>query len=113
MVNIGGPAMRCELIIVFDAQRRLEIPVQAELTSDRAAQARRWLERAWERLGCEPLRPSGKVLLADKVLGVAAAYGYAGLQADAALAGEFAQQVILALERPRVTVDVPGLSLAY
>ncbi len=42
---------------------------------------------AWE---CEPLRPTGKLLLADKVVVVARAAG-AGLLADAGWGPKFAQ----------------------
>lgn len=105
--------MRCELTIRFDAGRELDIAVQAEPAPEQGAAARAWLDETWGRLGCEPVRPSGKVLLADKVLGIAGAYGYDKLKADPALAREFAQQVALALGRPRVSVDVAGLVVAY
>ena len=75
--------------------------------------ARDWFDGAWETLGCEPLRPSGKVLLLDKVLGVADALGYDILSTDAKEAREFAEHLALALERPRITVDLPGLTVGY
>jgi hypothetical protein len=37
--------------------------------------ARWWLDDQFTRLGCEPIRPTGKVLTVDKVLSVAQARG--------------------------------------
>ena len=37
--------------------------------------ARSWLDEQFTFLGCEPIRPTGKVLTADKLLGVAEAVG--------------------------------------
>ena len=53
-------------------------------------EARRWLDDEFIRLECEPLRASGKVLLADKVLVVAASAGNASL-ADAEWSKQFAR----------------------
>src|SRR3546814_8784753 len=75
--------------------------------------ARDWFDSTWTRLGCEPLRPSGKVLLLDKILGVADALGYTGLSQDEQQAAEYAAQAALALEKPRITVDLPGLVVGF
>jgi hypothetical protein len=64
-------------------------------------------------LGCEPLRPSGKILLLDKVLGVADTLGYDTLPSDSKKSQEFARQLALALDRPSITVDLPGLVVGY
>lgn len=105
--------MRCDITIVFDPRRSLDLSANVELSPQRQAQARDWFDGAWETLGCEPLRPSGKVLLLDKVLGVADALGYDTLSTDEKEAGEFAENLALALERPRITVDLPGLTVGY
>jgi hypothetical protein len=105
--------MRCDVRIIFDARRSLDLAVQVEAATDSAAQARDWFDRAWQELGCEPLRPSGKVLLLDKIMGVADALGYDLLFGDSARAQEFAQQAALAVGKPRITVDLPGLSVGY
>uniref|UniRef100_UPI00333EE045 hypothetical protein n=1 Tax=Castellaniella defragrans TaxID=75697 RepID=UPI00333EE045 len=105
--------MSSHVNVIFDARHSIEIPVEAKPDPQAARQACQWFQQQWESLGCEPLRASGKVLLLDKILGVADALGYKLLSADAARAEEFARQVVLALERPRVTVDLPGLTIAY
>lgn len=105
--------MQGRVIVIFDAQRSLELSIDAPVDADRARAARSWFEHSWESLGCEPLRVSGKVLLLDKILGVADALGYANLSSQADLANEFAAYAVQALEKPRVTVDLPGLAIVY
>ncbi len=71
------------------------------------------VDQTWEQLGCEPLRPSGKVLLLDKLMGVAEALGLdvrCGIDGRPA---EFARQAALALNKPRITIDLPGLEVGY
>ena len=97
----------------FDTRRSLDLNATVEPSPQRQSDARDWFDSAWETLGCEPLRPSGKVLLLDKVLGVADALGYDVLFTDEKEAREFAEHLALALERPRITVDLPGLTVGY
>ncbi len=74
--------------------------------------ARWWLDDQFTRLGCEPLRPTGKVLTADKVLCVAQAAG-AKLFADAKWAGEFSRATSAALAKPVVRLDVAAMAITY
>ncbi len=74
--------------------------------------ARWWLDDQFTRLGCEPLRPTGKVLLADRVVCVAQAAG-ATMFADAKWSGEFARAASAALAKPVVRVDVPSMTVSY
>lgn len=105
--------MQGHVIIVFDAHRSLELAVETPVDPALSQAARAWFEESWESLGCEPLRVSGKVLLLDKILGVADSLGYGKLSSKADLAEEFASHTVQALEKPRVTVDLPGLSIIY
>ena len=105
--------MRCEISFVFSARNTLDLIVDAELTDAGAASARKWLDDTWEQLGCEPVRPSGKVLLLDKILGITDAYGYSALSSDDALAQSVARQFAQALGKSRVTVDLPDLRVGY
>ena len=75
--------------------------------------ARRWLDDQFVALECEPLRVSGKVLSADKVLAVAGALGPERLMQDEALRDAFAHAVTAALGRTLVTVDVDGGSVTF
>ena len=74
--------------------------------------ARRWLDDQFISLDCEPLRASGKVLLADKVLTVAHAAGAARM-ADAEWSLTFARAASAALARPIVRVDVPAMTVTF
>ncbi len=77
--------------------------------------ARQWLDHQFTEFGCEPLRPTGKVLTADKVLAVADAAGetYFSDASRQAWAHEFARAVSSALSRPVVRVDLSNLTLSY
>ncbi|MGE0348294.1 hypothetical protein [Hydrogenophaga sp.] len=77
--------------------------------------ARSWLDEQFTFLGCEPIRPTGKVLTADKILCVAEAAGE-GRFRDAAhrpWAMAFARAASAALAKPVVSVDVPKQLLTY
>lgn len=105
--------MRSTVTVVFNARQSLDFDVDVEPTPQAAQDARAWFDQAWLRLGCEPLRPSGKVLLLDKILGVADALGHTLLAQDAQQAQEYAERTALALDKPRVTVDLPGMVVAF
>ncbi|WP_353151330.1 hypothetical protein [Pollutimonas bauzanensis] len=105
--------MRGVVTIVFNIRQSIELTVDAEPGGAASAAARDWFEETWVKLGCEPLRASGKVLLLDKILGVADALGYSELSKNNELATEFATQAVLALEKPRITVDLPGLIVGF
>lgn len=105
--------MRSIVTIVFSERQRLEYTVEADPTPEAQAGARDWLEATWTRLECEPLRHSGKVLLLDKVLGVADSLGHDMFVQHPERAEEFAQQTATALARPAITIDLPGLAVGF
>ncbi len=74
---------------------------------------RRWLEDQFVANECEPLRASGKVLSADKVLAVAAALGLQRLQQEEPLRHDFARATLAALGRPLVRVDVEAGAITF
>ena len=75
--------------------------------------ARAWLDEQFVREDCEPLRASGKVLIADKVLALAATVGRARFDNDAAWAQAFARAASAALAKPSIRVDLVALTLTY
>lgn len=77
--------------------------------------ARTWLDEQFTFLGCEPIRPSGKVLTVDKILCVAQAAGEARFRDEAhrPWAMAFAKATSAALAKPVVSVDVPAQTLIY
>ena len=70
------------------------------------------MDEQFTALECEPLRPSGKVLLADKVLVVARA-GQRQLQGDAVWRETFGRAAAAVLQRPLIRVDVPGMAISF
>ena len=66
-------------------------------------------------LECEPIRASGKVLMADKVVAVAQGAGQDkfALPENHAWALAFASAAKAALGKPVVRVDVPALAIGY
>ena len=77
--------------------------------------ARSWLDEQFTLLGCDPIRSTGKVLTADKILCVAQAAGESRFR-DAAhrpWAMAFARAASAALAKPVVSVDVSGQALNY
>jgi hypothetical protein len=85
------------------------VPEGAALAHDAA---RAWLDHQFVTLECEPLRASGKVLTADKVLVVTQAAG-AKLLGDATWAAEYVAAVSVALGKPMIRVDVPAMAITY
>ena len=105
--------MRSVVTVVFSSRQSLETSVDINPDDNSSHAARDWFDATWVRLGCEPLRPSGKILLLDKILGVADALGYTQLAQDAQQLQEFSSQAALALQKPRITVDLPGLTVGF
>lgn len=100
--------MYAQVSIRFNPDVTVELRVP--FTSDATAQARArdWLDRTYSEFGCEPARPTGKVLLLDKILGIAEAAGEKHFQRDSGWGELYAQAVTSALDRTRVEVDVEG-----
>jgi len=89
--------------VVFDRNRDYELIAHDGPSRE---EANRWLDAQWEALECEPTNPMGKVLVLDRILGIAQ---YAG-EKRFATPGEWTQQyanaVATVLNRPAVRVDV-------
>jgi hypothetical protein len=103
--------MRSEVSITFKDRP----PVRIDLDDLRPMpndEARAWLDQQFTQMDCEPLRPTGKLLTADKVVVVAQAAG-SDKFADAAWAQAFARAASAALAKPMVHVDVVALSISY
>lgn len=77
--------------------------------------ARTWLDEQFTFFDCEPVRASGKVLTADKILAVAQAAGESRFR-DAAhgpWALAFARATSAALAKPVVAIDILARALDY
>ena len=78
-----------------------------------ADEGRRWLDEQFTAYDCEPLRPMGKVLTADKLLALAGAIGHDALAADETLRLDFARAAVAALARDTVHVDVDASRVSF
>lgn len=105
--------MRPTLIVQFGPDRRLEVTVPADQPALPADEARRWLDEQFVAQGCEPLRVSGKVLTADKVMALANTVPAAQFTDDAAWAQAYARAALAALGRPLVKVDLAAGAISY
>ncbi|MBT9494912.1 MAG: hypothetical protein IV107_21745 [Paucibacter sp.] len=103
--------MRSQVKVVFSPIQQFDLVVDAaEVLSFEAA--RQWLDEQFIKHECEPMRGTGKVLLADKILGVASTAGPAAF-ADAAWALDFARATSGALSKALLRVDVAKRTLSY
>jgi hypothetical protein len=103
--------MRSQILVFLDQGLEFHFNVAEEAAMPHDV-ARAWLDAQFTALDCEPLRASGKVLTADKVLRVTQAAGPA-LFADEKWVGDYVQAVHAALARPMIRVDVPAMAVTY
>lgn len=103
--------MRSEVTVTFKdaAPFRINVERTGPMTPEAA---RAWLDEQFTELECEPLRLTGKVLNADKVLVIAQAAGPSRF-ADANWARQFARSATAALGKAVVHVNVPELTVGY
>lgn len=106
--------MRNQVIVKWTDQAiyRFDLEEVQPLPHD---QARAWLDEQFTTLQCEPIRLTGKVLTADKVLCVAQAAGESRFRdpEHATWAKAFARATGSALAKPVVTVDLLGQAVGY
>ena len=103
--------MRSEVTVMFSNSLPLHVDLN-EVQPMPHDVARAWLDEQFTRMGCEPLRPTGKLLMADKVLVVAQAAG-PPLFADVSWAQTFARAASASLGKPVIHIDVPGMGISY
>ena len=103
--------MISEVIVQLSAEQQFRADVD-RLPPMGNEEARRWLDDQFTALDCEPLRPSGKVLLADKVLVVAREAGARRME-DEAWFHMYARAAHAVLVRPIIKVDVTSMTVSY
>ena len=105
--------MRPEVIVQFGPDQRHAVALHADDAPLAPEEARRWLDQEFIANDCEPLRASGKVLTADKVLVLAGTVGDRRFIDDPGWATAFARATLGGLARPTVRVDVAGGTVTY
>ena len=86
--------MQSEVLVTLSPGQEFRLSTEGPTLSNE--QARRWLDDEFTRLDCEPLRASGKVLLADREW-----------------SSQFARAAVAALTRPVVRVDVAAMAVTF
>ena len=90
-------------------------PLRMDLNPDQPMDrddARKWLDEQFLAMDCEPLRPTGKLLMTDRVVVVAQAAGPAKF-ADAQWAQNSARSASAVLGKPAIHVDADSLTINY
>ena len=106
--------MLYHVIVSFgkDKEYRYEFS-QAELAEGSADEARRWFDKEYAELKCEPSSPVGKVLIIDKILDVARGGGEQRFVDGKTWATQFARYAALTLGRDTIRVDVEAFTIGY
>lgn len=105
--------MRQTVVIQFAPQHVHEITVHADQPEMASFEARQWLDEQFVAQECEPLRSTGKVLTADKVMALAQTVPASKFTDDEAWSQAFARATLAALGRPLVTLDLHGNNIRY
>jgi hypothetical protein len=103
--------MRSQVSVTFKDTPPIRLELEPEQALEREA-ARQWLDTQFTEMECEPLRATGKLLMADRVVVVAQAAGPAKF-ADAAWAHAFAQAASSVLGKQVINVDADALTITY
>lgn len=102
--------------VVVSFGRDKQYPYQfseQELVSSSPEEARRWLDKEYSDLKCEPGNPMGKVLIIDKILSIARSGGEQRFIDGKTWATQFARYTSLALGRDLISVDVEAFRIGY
>lgn len=102
--------MHHEMTVSFGPGQEFRIASDVSMGAD---DARRWLDEQFLDFDCEPLRASGKVLLADKLLAIAEAAGPEAFAAGDAWTRRFAEAAGAATARATVHIDVAKRTLDF
>ena len=99
--------MSRDVAVQFGPRARYEFRVgDTDLHAVTENDAQRWLDQQWDVLECAPIRPAAKLLLVDKVLGVARNAGEKRFAENDPWALAFVRNVARLLDRPVILVDV-------
>ena len=103
--------MQSEVRVVLDERTEWRFPLDSVQPMSQQ-EGRDWLDARFSEFGAAPLRPTGKLLLADKVLVVAREAGQGRLNDDQ-WGHEFARAASAALAKPVVAVDLRTMTVSF
>lgn len=102
------------VIVSFGKDRDFEFRLTAEdLAGLTAAQARHWFDREYADLECDVASPTGKVLLADRLLGVAKYSGERRFKEHPEWGGQYARNAAAMMGRDVIRIDVANSTVGY
>lgn len=102
------------VIVAFARERQYEFKfTPPDLLRHSHDEARRWFDKEFADLECEPSNPMGKVLIIDKILNVARYGGEQRFIDRKDWAINFALYTALALSRDTIRVDVGAFNIGY
>ena len=103
--------MQSELKVKFNARDEFVLPLEHVPQMDSHA-ARQWLDGEFTRMECEPIRGSGKVLNADKVVRIAQSAGPSGFE-NQEWATSFASAAKTALAKQVISIDAENTMISF
>ncbi|HZV53525.1 MAG TPA: hypothetical protein VFF82_01190 [Rhodocyclaceae bacterium] len=106
--------MPCRIIILFSDGQELETLVaDADIARFSHGSAHQWLGREFEEAGCVPSNPMGKLLVADKIVGLAKSRTRAVFESGSPWVRDYLAATAAGLGRPTVTIDLANHTLGY
>lgn len=106
--------MITHVIVAFGKEQEYQFKFSpADLAQSTPEEARRWFDKEYSDLKCEPVTPMGKVLIIDKILEVARRGGAQRFIDGKSWAEHFARYAALTLARDTIRVDVESSKIGY
>jgi hypothetical protein len=106
--------MACHLSVVFADGQRMDYELHdAEIARFGRDEAKNWLGQEFEAAGCVPSNPVGKLLLADRIIGLAKEQSKRDFDPPSPWMKEFLAATAAALNCPVVTIDLGNDTLGY
>jgi hypothetical protein len=106
--------MKSEVSVSFGAQAQHRFDLDEAQPMPHEV-ARAWLDEQFQAFECEPVRATGKVLTADKVMAVAQGAGvnYFSAPEHREWAMTFARAACAALSKPVVRIDLDAMTIGF
>lgn len=106
--------MACHLSIIFADGVQVDYQLSdADIVAVDGQVAHAWLDREYEAAGCVPNNPVGKLLMADKILGLAKSQSQRSFDPPSPWVKDFLRASAAALARPVITIDIGRYTLGF
>jgi hypothetical protein len=106
--------MACHLAVVFPDGQRVDYDLgDAEVARFDRVSAHEWLGEQFEIAGCVPANPVGKLLMADRIIGLAKEQSRRDFDPPTPWMKDFLAATAAALHAPVITIDLGNDTLGY